>query len=242
MSLIDDLLVLVDSYGSITLDNAIGLIGRSHKQIIASSLGRLTAKQYLEKKIINNNINYQCSKIGKSKINEILDSIKIYDQKRLKDNSWTLVIFDIPENSRSVRDAFRNSLISIGFGKLQDSIWVSYHKQNNYLDQIIKLLNISKNVTIINTNNLNLNYEIELVKKIQWNWKQLNNEYQEFIENSKKYLSNKNKTSYNAKKLVYNFAKIMHKDPKLPEILQQKNALTSQAFNIYQKIRPYCYQ
>lgn len=40
------------------------------------------------------------------------------------DKKWRLVIFDITEQRRSVRDQLRIMLINIGFVKLQDSVWV----------------------------------------------------------------------------------------------------------------------
>jgi len=40
------------------------------------------------------------------------------------DKKWRLVIFDIAERRRPVRDGLRATLINIGFVRLQDSVWV----------------------------------------------------------------------------------------------------------------------
>jgi CRISPR-associated endonuclease Cas2 len=40
------------------------------------------------------------------------------------DKKWRVLIFDIPESRKSDRDKIRNSLLSIGFSKLQNSVWV----------------------------------------------------------------------------------------------------------------------
>lgn len=40
------------------------------------------------------------------------------------DGKWRVLIFDIPENRRFDRDNIRRALISIGFMRLQDSVWV----------------------------------------------------------------------------------------------------------------------
>ncbi len=54
--------------------------------------------------------------------------IKLYNHapKRPKkwDKKWRVLIFDIKEEFRVVRDQIRNTLISIGFIHLQDSVWV----------------------------------------------------------------------------------------------------------------------
>ena len=40
------------------------------------------------------------------------------------DKKWRILIFDIKENNRNTRDFIRRTLISIGFVKLQKSVWV----------------------------------------------------------------------------------------------------------------------
>jgi DNA-binding transcriptional regulator PaaX len=54
--------------------------------------------------------------------------IKLYDhvlpKPRKWDKKWRVLIFDIKEEFRKVRDQIRKTLISIGFIHLQDSVWV----------------------------------------------------------------------------------------------------------------------
>jgi DNA-binding transcriptional regulator PaaX len=40
------------------------------------------------------------------------------------DKKWRVLIFDIKESKKSLRDKVRNTLVSIGFVKLQNSVWV----------------------------------------------------------------------------------------------------------------------
>lgn len=40
------------------------------------------------------------------------------------DGKWRMLIFDIPERRKSLRHKVRHTLISIGFHRLQDSVWV----------------------------------------------------------------------------------------------------------------------
>ena len=40
------------------------------------------------------------------------------------DNKWRILIFDIKEERRSLREKVRRTLISVGFERLQDSVWV----------------------------------------------------------------------------------------------------------------------
>lgn len=47
-----------------------------------------------------------------------------FKKPKMWDKKWRLIIFDIPENKRSIRDRIRKIFKSAGFYKLQDSVWV----------------------------------------------------------------------------------------------------------------------
>jgi len=40
------------------------------------------------------------------------------------DKKWRIIIFDIPERKKRIRDEIRNILTNAGFERLQDSVWV----------------------------------------------------------------------------------------------------------------------
>ncbi len=46
------------------------------------------------------------------------------DMSRAWDKKWRVLIFDIPERRRGLRQQIRNTLRAIGFVRLQDSVWV----------------------------------------------------------------------------------------------------------------------
>ena len=46
------------------------------------------------------------------------------NNKRRWDGKWRIVIFDIKEKTRGVRDKLRISITNFGFKKLQNSVWV----------------------------------------------------------------------------------------------------------------------
>ena len=59
---------------------------------------------------------------------KILRRAEMVDYKFKKqkkwDGKWRILIFDIKETKRNIRDNIRNTLVSIGFIKLQNSVWV----------------------------------------------------------------------------------------------------------------------
>lgn len=52
-----------------------------------------------------------------------LDDFKFNKPKRW-DGKWRVIIFDIPEGKRRVRQLIRHTLRTIGFYRLQDSVWI----------------------------------------------------------------------------------------------------------------------
>ncbi|MDP3646001.1 MAG: CRISPR-associated endonuclease Cas2 [bacterium] len=52
--------------------------------------------------------------------------LQSYSQKRPRrwDSKWRVLIFDIPEYRKGLRDKIRRTLESIGFIRLQNSVWV----------------------------------------------------------------------------------------------------------------------
>lgn len=57
---------------------------------------------------------------------ELLDRMNHPEKKRW-DKRWRVIVFDIPERRRGVRDRLRTRMESYGFAKLQQSVWVYPH-------------------------------------------------------------------------------------------------------------------
>jgi len=70
------------------------------------------------------------------------------------DGKWRIVIFDIPEQKRIIRNLFRRNLKKWGFEQLQKSVWISkmdvYDKVVGYIGE----LRIEKWVSVIEANRI----------------------------------------------------------------------------------------
>ena len=67
----------------------------------------------------------QLTKKGEQALSSMdLNKIHAYQSKKKWDRKWRVVIFDIKEKRRVLRDKLRRTLIEIGFIKLQNSVWV----------------------------------------------------------------------------------------------------------------------
>jgi DNA-binding transcriptional regulator PaaX len=69
--------------------------------------------------------------------------------KKKWDKKWRIVIFDIHENKKQIRDKLRNTLISIGFYRLQNSVWVYPHDCEDLIKLLKADLEIGKEILYI---------------------------------------------------------------------------------------------
>lgn len=101
--------------------NKVGLISNKRQgEIVNSSASKLTKKGLLR----FNGKYYELTPEGESKLRQL--EIRGYKLAcpRKWDRKWRVIIFDIPEKKKKVREQIRNLFISAGFSRLQDSVWV----------------------------------------------------------------------------------------------------------------------
>lgn len=66
--------------------------------------------------------------------------------KRKWDGKWRMLIFDIPERRRRQREHIRNQLHSIGFARLQDSVWTFPYPCEEYVTLLKADMKIGKDL------------------------------------------------------------------------------------------------
>gem|GEM_PF-364780 len=74
-------------------------------------------------------------------------------QPKRKDGKWQMIIFDIPEKKKKLRDILRSTLRALGYEYLQDSVWVCPYDveketekflQENSLDEYVRIFLIEE--------------------------------------------------------------------------------------------------
>jgi phenylacetic acid degradation operon negative regulatory protein len=65
------------------------------------------------------------------------------------DGVWRLVIFDIPESHKRVRDTLRRRLKEWGFNPWQKSVWATKKPLTDVLRELVKKLEVEDWVLII---------------------------------------------------------------------------------------------
>lgn len=79
------------------------------------------------------------------------------------DGKWRMILFDIPEDKKSARDALRQKLVSIGFQELQKSVLVYPFPCQDQLDFLIEYFDLRRYVRTLEV--VKLDVEIHLRRR-----------------------------------------------------------------------------
>jgi DNA-binding transcriptional regulator PaaX len=82
-----------------------------------------------------------------------IDEMKIKKPKQW-DKKWRIVLFDIPERARKIRDAFRHHLKQLNFYEFQKSVFVHPYDCQNEIEYLIEFYDARKFIRFIIANSL----------------------------------------------------------------------------------------
>ena len=96
---------------------------KSQRKSFSRFIGYLKKRGYLRYKRIGNKEALVLTPKGLKKISRI--SAKVRKLSERKDGKLQMIMYDIPEERKKDRNYFRRALVSLGYSKLQKSIWIS---------------------------------------------------------------------------------------------------------------------
>lgn len=129
-------------------------IGKEWEEINRKSLKRAIRNLYQsklikEKENPDGTITMVLTDKGKEKaLTYNLDKMMIKKPKQW-DGKWRIVLFDIPEKLRWVRDAFRHHLNQLGFYEFQKSVFIHPFDCQDEIDYLIEFYNARKFIRFI---------------------------------------------------------------------------------------------
>lgn len=110
-----------------------GKRGQNQKYYLKTAAARLAKQGLIEFKKTDRGTFLRITPAGERKLRAIeLDNFQIKKPKKW-DGKWRMVIFDIKEARRGVRDKLRISLVRLGFMRLQHSVWVSPYDCEDFI-------------------------------------------------------------------------------------------------------------
>lgn len=136
-------------------------------------VGRSLKTGYIEKVVKNGEAYLRLTSAGKEHIQRefpIMSFLKTWNKK------WIIVIFDIKETSRKQRNNLRNMLKNIGFGMLQQSVWITPLPIGEDVKESISHKGFSDNAFVLEISHVLLGDPKVLASRV-WNLDRLEEEY-----------------------------------------------------------------
>jgi len=92
------------------------------KRQFSQFINYLKKKGYIKIKNLEQKQGVILTKKGREKVLKV--KVRIQNKKKRPDGKWQMIIFDIPEKKRHLRNLLREYLYSLGYRMLQQSVWV----------------------------------------------------------------------------------------------------------------------
>jgi len=162
----------------------------------------------------------------------------LFESKKGWDGFFRVVIYDISEETRKIRDRFRLKLKQLGFGLLQKSVWISPHDFLKELKEFLKINHLDKKVLILETKNFYVNNLKEFAKEI-WPLDKINEKYKKIYKNLLKFMSLKRKhdRKMHLNKIRQDIVSVYFEDPFLPSEFLPKNWLRNKVIKVAKKLK-----
>ncbi len=109
---------------------------QKNKQKFSQLIYRLKKNGYIKIKNLEQNEGVMLTKRGAEKVLKV--KLKTERKKRRSDEKWQMIIFDIPEEKRFLRDLLREKLRLLEYKMLQQSIWVCPYNVQKETELILR--------------------------------------------------------------------------------------------------------
>ncbi|RPF53893.1 phenylacetic acid degradation operon negative regulatory protein PaaX [Aquisalibacillus elongatus] len=235
----------VRHYGNVIwIGSLIGLLKEfgHNEQSVRAAISRMSKQGWVQSEKRGNRSYYSLTEQGKARMEEA--SRRIYQTAAPHwDGQWRMLIYNIPEHKRNLRDELRKELVWSGFGSLSNSCWITPNPLEEQVHRMIEKYDISDYVTFFKGTYEGMGKAEDLIYQC-WDLDEVNDKYSEFIkEYSEKYyidqhLIEKGSMSdgecfVKCASLVHQYRKFLFIDPHLPEELLPEKWLGNSAQTLF---------
>lgn len=191
---------------------------KNRKESIYNAVQKMLKTGYLEKIVKNGTPYLRITSRGHQAWQRNFSFLAM--RKTSWDERWRLVIFDLPEVQKSIRDSLRNKLYELGFGRLQKSIYISPF---DFVEDMVEFLKDKKllgDVFVLTAKHRFMGSAKDLANRV-WQLKKINEKYKKISEGLKRLETIKNKNEHQAylRQLFFDLSDLLTHDPILPKEL-----------------------
>lgn len=212
-------------------ENMYGRVPKGYKRHNFNHLVWRSLKTGYIEKVVKDGIPYlRLTSRGKSRIERDFPLLAV--QRGKWDRKWRIVIFDIEEINKQTREKFRHKLKELGFGMLQESVFISPYDIAKDFAEFIEAQGLSDSAYVLEVSTIVVGDMKSFANRI-WKLEELDKEYNKIIQKIKendltttsdriKQLNdngNNVKTKDLINKILKGYMELVLKDPFLPEEL-----------------------
>lgn len=200
---------------------------------ILNSIFKLESENCLFRSFIGKTSYISITEKGEERLSARIKFVNFLREKW--DGKFRMILFDIPESDRKIRDQFRNILLELGCVCWQKSVFVTTHLIENLIAKEVKKLGIEDEVCVMLIDGP-LNDRERWVWDL-WKLEPINNSYNFFISQARSLLegkiSNYDRWVLDCQRARFGYYILLCKEPFLPSVLMGKNYLLEKAEECY---------
>ncbi|MEK7126251.1 MAG: CRISPR-associated endonuclease Cas2 [Patescibacteria group bacterium] len=132
-----------------------------------TAAGRLVAKGYATWVDRDGKKYLRITEAGRKALMFEQAKVALKNQKKKWDGRWRMVVFDVPERRRHIRNRLRTVMCEIGFVRLQDSVWVYPYDCEDFVALLKSEIKIGKDVLYAIADTIEHDKSIRLHFKLQ---------------------------------------------------------------------------
>lgn len=190
-----------------------------------TAVSKMLKTGYLEKVIKNGEPYLRLTGRGKKALTR--DFSFFVWQKKNWDGYWRMVFYDIPEEGRKRRVSLQEQLKNLGFGALQESVYISPFDVAEDVREFIETENLGDFVFVAVSKKLLAGSEKALAERI-WKLEELNEKYS--------FLYQKIKDGQSGDEIFSEYEEILRRDPCLPKELLPDDWLGKKVYGAMRKL------
>ena len=138
--------------------------------------------KFIEKVERDGKIYLRITSDGKKEIKRDFPMLSLQNKKW--DKRWRIVMFDVAEANKQMRERLRDKLKELGFGMLQESVFISPHDLLRDFSEFAEGAGLKNYLYVLETHKLIVGNDCEFANKI-WKLDELNDEYEDIVDEVK---------------------------------------------------------
>lgn len=169
----------------------------------------------------------------------IVDDIPVAQlAKRPWDGRWRMVIFDIEEREKRLRDSFRRKLVSLGFGQWQKSVYITPHDVADEVRRYLESNKLTPYCAVLIASRADLGDDKALARRV-WQLDDLGERYVDLVDHCESVEDELKKGQVDEKEITTlwdEYKELLFDDPSLPIELLPDGWPAGEAHNSFSQL------